>query len=107
VRPERLREDWSRDRIIDALRDRGIPSFQGSCPEIYLEKAFDGTGWRPEPRLPVARELGETSLAFLVHPTLTEPEVATMQQALVDVLSEASQRGNAASTGSDEGSARG
>ena len=66
VQPERLADGWSRDRIIDELRARGVPCFQGSCPEVYLEKAFDGTGWRPAERLPVARELGETSLAFLV-----------------------------------------
>jgi dTDP-4-amino-4,6-dideoxygalactose transaminase len=43
---------------------------------VYLEKAFDGTGWRPQERLPVAKMLGETAIMFLVHPTLTEAEVA-------------------------------
>ena len=46
----------------------------GSCSEVYLEKALDGTGWRPAERLPIARELGETSILFLVHPTLTQTE---------------------------------
>lgn len=87
VRPELLATGWSRDRIIDELRNRGVPSFQGSCPEIYLERAFDGTGWRPPERLPVARELGETSLAFLVHPTLTDQEVDRMGQAIAAVVS--------------------
>lgn len=86
VRPERLAAGWSRDRIIDELRARGVPCFQGSCPEIYLEKAFDGTGWRPPERLSVARELGETSLAFLVHPTLTDAEVGTMSRTIGEVL---------------------
>lgn len=85
VRPARLVRGWSRDRILDELHARGIPAFQGSCPEIYLERAFDGTGWRPEQPLPVARALGETSLAFLVHPTLTDQEVANMAQALREV----------------------
>ena len=48
----------------------------GSCSEVYLEKAFEGTGLRPAERLPVVRELGETSVMFLVHPTLTEADVA-------------------------------
>lgn len=87
VRPELLATGWSRDRIIDELRNRGVPSFHGSCPEIYLERAFDGTGWRPPERLPVARELGETSLAFLVHPTLTDQEVDRMGQAIAAVVS--------------------
>jgi dTDP-4-amino-4,6-dideoxygalactose transaminase len=34
---------------------------------VYLENAFDNTGFRPEKRLPNAVELGETSLMFLVH----------------------------------------
>jgi dTDP-4-amino-4,6-dideoxygalactose transaminase len=65
----------SRDRIIESINAEGVPCYQGSCSEVYLEKAFDGTGWRPAERLPVARELGETSIMFLVHPTLTQAEV--------------------------------
>lgn len=75
VRPDRLADGWGRDRIIEAINAQGVPCYQGSCSEVYLEKAFDGTGWRPMERLPVARELGETSLIFLVHPTLTEAEI--------------------------------
>ena len=72
VEPELLGSGWSRDRIIDELSSMGVPCFTGSCSEIYLEKAFDTLASRPSERLPVARELGETSLMFLVHPTLTE-----------------------------------
>jgi hypothetical protein len=72
VRPERLKSDWSRDRIMTEATAAGVPTFSGSCSEIYLEKAFDGPGLRPAGRLPVARELGETSLMWMVHPTLTE-----------------------------------
>lgn len=75
VEPQQLAAGWSRDRILAALNEAGVPCYAGSCSEIYLEKAFDGTGWRPAERLPVARELGETSLMFLVHPTLTTDEI--------------------------------
>ncbi|MDD4977067.1 MAG: DegT/DnrJ/EryC1/StrS aminotransferase family protein [Gallionella sp.] len=75
VRPEKLAPDWSRDKVIEAITARGVPCYVGSCSEVYLEKAFDGTGWRPESRLPVAKELGETSLMFLVHPTLQDFEI--------------------------------
>ncbi|MBT4056343.1 DegT/DnrJ/EryC1/StrS aminotransferase family protein, partial [Candidatus Peregrinibacteria bacterium] len=61
--------------IIKEINSRGIPCYQGSCSEVYLEKAFDGTGFRPMERLPVAKELGETALMFLVHPTLTKEEI--------------------------------
>jgi len=56
---------------------------------VYLEKAFDGTGWRPETPLPVARELGETSLMFLVHPTLTDDEIDKTCVVLTEVMGRA------------------
>lgn len=88
VNQDKLAYGWSRDRIIDEINARGVPCYQGSCSEVYLEKAFDGTGWRPEPRLPVAKALGETSLMFLVHPTLTEAEIRKTCDVLDEVLSQ-------------------
>ena len=90
VQPYDLADGWSRDRIVQSIAERGVPCFQGSCSEVYLEKAFDNTGWRPAERLPVARELGETSLMFLVHPTLTEAEIDKTCAVIKEVLSEAS-----------------
>jgi dTDP-4-amino-4,6-dideoxygalactose transaminase len=75
IEPAQLRPDWSRDRILSEMAALGVPCFSGSCSEVYLEKAFDGTGWRPAERLPVAKVLGETSLMFLVHPTLSSAEI--------------------------------
>lgn len=75
VRPERLASGWSRDRMVAEIAAAGVPCFQGSCSEVYREKAFDGTGLRPAEPLPVARELGETSLMWLVHPTLTDVQM--------------------------------
>lgn len=86
VRPDRLAAGWNRDRISKAIVERGVPCFQGSCAEVYREKAFDGTGWRPERPLPVARELGETSLMFLVHPTLTEDEIDRTCEVIDEVM---------------------
>jgi dTDP-4-amino-4,6-dideoxygalactose transaminase len=90
VQPERLAPGWSRDRIIETINAEGVPCYQGSCSEVYLEKAFDGTGWRPEVRLPVAKELGETSVMFLVHPTLTQAEVDKTCEAVRRVMRMAS-----------------
>lgn len=90
VRAEGLAPDWSRDRIIAAINAQGVPCFQGSCSEVYLEKAFDDTGWRPAARLTTAMELGETSLMFLVHPTLTDAEIAKTCEVIASVLDEAS-----------------
>ena len=86
IRPEYLKDGWSRDRIVDEVNANGVPCFQGSCSEVYLEKAFDNTGWRPVVRLPNAVELGETSLMFLVHPTLTQQEISKTCEVLSRVL---------------------
>jgi dTDP-4-amino-4,6-dideoxygalactose transaminase len=89
VRPEYLKVGWSRDRIVDEINASGVPCFQGSCSEVYLEKAFDDTGWRPEVRLSNAVELGEISLMFLVHPTLTQQEITKTCDVLMRVLKNA------------------
>ena len=89
IEPTRLSDGWTRDEIVEELNAQGVPCFQGSCSEVYLEKAFDGTGWRPSVRLPVAKELGETSLMFLVHPTLTEGEINQTCEAIQLVMSKA------------------
>jgi len=93
VEPHRLRRGWDRDRIQQAVVERGVPCFTGSCSEVYLEKAFDahsgGTGFRPDKPLPIARELGETSLMFLCHPTLTSGEIGKTCEVLQDVMIEA------------------
>ncbi|MFT7388553.1 MAG: dTDP-4-amino-4,6-dideoxygalactose transaminase [Candidatus Endobugula sp.] len=75
IKSEKLNDGWTRDRIVEEINALGVPCFQGSCSEVYLEKAFDNTGWRPKQSLPNAKKLGETSVMFLVHPTLTEDEV--------------------------------
>jgi dTDP-4-amino-4,6-dideoxygalactose transaminase len=75
VRPEMLKKEWNRDRIMNEVAKQGVPCFSGSCPEIYREKAFTDAGYGPIGRLPTARELGETSLMFLVHPTLRDDEI--------------------------------
>lgn len=92
VRPENLADGWTRDRIVQAFVDAGVPCYQGSCSEVYLEKAFEGTGWRPVERLPVARQLGETSLMWLVHPTLRLADIRRTQQVMAEVLSSAASR---------------
>ena len=86
VEPEALKSDWSRDRIMTALMAEGIPCGSGSCSEIYLEKAFEGNGLRPAERLPVARELGETSLMFMVHPTLSVDDMEDVVRAMDKVM---------------------
>ena len=86
VELDELDVNWSRDRIIKEINALGVPCYSGSCSEVYLEKAFDDTGFRPRERLPNAKELGETSLMFLVHPTLTKNEIQQTCEAITFVM---------------------
>jgi dTDP-4-amino-4,6-dideoxygalactose transaminase len=90
VKPEQLAVGWDRDRIMVELNERGIPCTVGSCSEVYLEKAFVDRGWGPAERLPVARALGETSLVFLVHPTLPHAAIEQTIEAMRHIASYAS-----------------
>ena len=93
VRPELLKPDWSRDRIMAEVSAAGVPCYSGSCSEIYLEKAFEqplhGVNLRPGERYPVARELGETSLMLLVHPTLSEENISAAIRVVKEVVTRA------------------
>lgn len=94
VRPERLKPGWDRNRIVAAINAEGIPSFSWNCSEVYLEKAFNRSQMsapyqvrgRSQKRLPNAKELGETSLMFLVHPTLTEEDMKDVLKAIDKVM---------------------
>lgn len=89
VNPVHLKEGWTRDRIVEQITMQGVPVFQGSCSEVYLEKAFDNKPWRPKERLKNAVQLGETSLMFLVHPSLTEAEINITCTVVREVLMQA------------------
>jgi dTDP-4-amino-4,6-dideoxygalactose transaminase len=88
VNVDALPEGWSRDRIMAEINALGVPCFSGSCSEVYLEKAFDNTSWRPEQRLVQAQQLGETSLMFLVHPTLSEMSMDKTIAAITTVINQ-------------------
>jgi dTDP-4-amino-4,6-dideoxygalactose transaminase len=77
IAPDALRPGWSRDRIMQEINLAGVPCSVGCCSEIYLDRAFQALYPVPDP-LPNARNLGLTSLMFLVHPTLREEETIYM-----------------------------
>lgn len=85
---DHMKTNWSRDKIIQVINNKGLPCFSGSCPEIYLEKAFKKNF--NIPRLPIAKEVGEESLMFLVHPTITKKELLNYKKNIREVLKLAS-----------------
>jgi len=90
LKKEGLKNGWNRRRIVEEINLKGVPCFTGSCPEIYLEGAFRETPFVPKKRLPVAKLLGEVSLVFLVHPSLTFKDMKKMAEAIQEVFSKAS-----------------
>lgn len=89
IRPEKIKKEWTRDKIIEEINQLGVPCSQGSCPEVYLEKAFIGKNLSPLNRLASAKDLGDTCLMFLVHPTLTESEICKTNEAIRHVITKA------------------
>jgi dTDP-4-amino-4,6-dideoxygalactose transaminase len=90
IRPEKLRPGWNRDRILLEINKEGLPAFSGSCSEMYLEEAFTNSRFRHIGNLPTANELGETSMMFLVHPTLSEGEIIEAVEVIRGILTNAS-----------------
>ena len=86
VELKKLKNGWDRDKVSKEINTLGVPCQSGACSEVYLEKAFDNTGFRPKERLINAKELGETSLMFLVHPTLTKDEIQQTCDAITSVM---------------------
>lgn len=86
LEPDALRQGWDQTRVIAAIQAEGVPCFAGSCGEIYREKAFAAAGWQPARRHPTAQRLGETSLAFLVHPTLAGRDMHDTCEAVARVM---------------------
>lgn len=79
-----LKQGWDQDRVIEAINAEGVPCFHGSCSEIYREQAFSLMDQKTRPN---AHLLGETSMAFLVHPTLNEESIELIIKAVEKVMS--------------------
>ena len=86
IKLEELKNGWDRDKVKKEINELGVPCSVGVCPEVYLEKAFDNSGFRPKERLANTKELGQSSLMFLVHPTLTKNEIQQTCDAITSVM---------------------
>jgi len=75
-----------RDRILASLEKAGLFSNVGPCPEIYCEPLFTDQGIAPAKPLPLARALGEGSLAFLVHHTIDEESMRRCAKKIAEVV---------------------
>jgi hypothetical protein len=89
VRPARLKQGWDRDRIINEITAEGIPCYTGICGQVHREKVFADTAYAPARELPVSKALMDTSLMFLVHPTLSESDIDTTIRVVKSVMARA------------------
>ncbi len=80
-----LASGWSRNRILAEISTAGYPGLSGSCSEIYKEKCFLNKGINPENELPIAKVLGDTSLMFLVHPTINEKQMHSYAESIRNI----------------------
>jgi len=87
VRRESFAAGWTRDRLMGAINDAGVPCTVGVCPEIHRERAFIEAGFVPSAPLPATAELGETALVFVVHPTIDAPTMQRCAAIVAEVLS--------------------
>ncbi len=85
INKEFLKDDWSREKIINAIIDRGYPALQGGCSELYLEKCFSSLS-KTQKKLLIAKELGETNITFLVHPTIDEEVMRAYALNILEIL---------------------
>ena len=86
----RLRPGWTRDRVVNAISAEGVACFSGSCSEIYLEQAFVRAGLGPSVPLHTAHAIGQASLMFEVHPTLSDADIEDVTAAVAKVMAMAS-----------------
>ena len=86
INKDLLKDDWSREKIIKAITEKGYPAFQGGCSELYLEKCFESNSKSRYKKLLIANELGETNLTFLVHPTIDKESMSNYASNILSIL---------------------
>jgi dTDP-4-amino-4,6-dideoxygalactose transaminase len=64
-----------RNQVIQEFRKKKIICNYGSCPEIYLEKAFRNSRFKLGKRLHNCKILGQTSIALDVNHTLAKKDI--------------------------------
>ncbi len=85
--PEKLSKSWNRSKILKEIQKNGYPALEGGCSEVYLEKCFSHFKYK---RLNNAKSLGETSMMFLIHPTISEEQMKEYAQIIRETLINAS-----------------
>ena len=86
-----LMPGWNQGRIIDAINQQGVFCQSGTCPLVNREQAFSLLSADQETNLPVAEELGRTSLMLLVDPSMTHAQMEMSAEVILDISAHAFQ----------------
>jgi hypothetical protein len=81
VRPQYLKDGITRNDLIAKINEMGIPCLQGTCGEVYKEKAYS-----LDLNLTITKELSETSLMLLVDPTFNSATINEIAQKIRALL---------------------
>ena len=87
IKDKQIRFDWSRDRIVQELRKLEIPVGSGSCGEVYKEQSF--RKMFPDLQHQNAHNAQSQSLAFSVHPGLSQSDVHHISGCVKQVMRQA------------------
>lgn len=73
----KLKEGTTVLDVIDAINAEGVPAMSGTCWNVSNENCFKKAGLsKDETQLPNAAVLRDTGVMTLIHPTLTEADMA-------------------------------
>lgn len=86
IAADKLKAEWTQQRIIAEFAQYSVPSGIGSCPEVYREQGVPDSNTGQLGRLPIAKALGESALVFVVHPSLTGENIKTVCQVIHDIF---------------------
>lgn len=85
INPVHLKDGITRDDIIISCNSKQIPCFQGTCGEVYKEKAYN-----LNLELPITQQLTATSLMFLVDPSYSIETITDIAIIVRDILLDSS-----------------
>lgn len=81
INPNYLKKNCTRDDIISQINNLGIPCFQGTCGEVYKEKAYSY-----DLQLPVTKQLTQNSIMLLVDPSYTLDTIKQISLLIKNIL---------------------
>ena len=81
---DQLKSKINRNNLIKKIISKNIYCNVGGCPEIYLEKTFNK--FVKKNRLPIAKDLNDKTISFLVDHTISEKNMINISKKLKNIF---------------------